>query len=277
MALGAADLVFRLHGELLRDISDSKQVHFQGLRIAASHLWRAGRIKDQTKKKLLTIEAAFSILRHITGVSAADFLSQVREEIGSPAEPLSEPEAVLPELPTVPVFPSIGVDLLKRDADIAKSFEEFDTSGDGGVHYTDGAVQTDVISNNSLLVRGPLELMDAVTVLALDSVLGDLAHRRAVLTERFGDLFGPSAVSLRYRCNVKFVDKRTDVAGLGDLHRARLRIGDLRLRIEELMYEAQCDACVFIRLRDAMRLGSTSPAGGLPDYEISDFLHVWRT
>jgi len=277
MALGAADLVFRLHGELLRGISASEQVHFQGLRTAALHLWRSGRIKGQTKKKLLTIEAGVSIFRHITEASSAAFLLQVREEIGSPAEPFSEPEAALPELPPVPVFPSFGVDFLKRDADIAKSFEEFDISGDGGVLYTDAPVQTDVTSDNSLLVRGPLEVMDAVTVLALDSMLSDLAHGRAVLSERFGDLFDPSAVCSRYRYSVHFVDERTDFGGLGDMHRARLWIGDLRLRIEEFMYEAQCDAGVFIRLRDMVRFSAASPAGGLPDYEISDFVHVWRT
>ena len=93
---------------------------------------------------------------------------------------------------------------------------------------------------NVLLIQKSI-LRDAVTDLSLHSLIDDISLKRAALSERFGDLFGSLAVSPRLQDSVACVNEASDVDD-GELHRARLRIGDRRRRLEELMYEMQCDA-----------------------------------
>ena len=81
----AAELVSRLHGELLRCLSDRADIHFQGRRSAAAHFRRAGFLTTATAKKLGRIDDAFGICRHITRVSAKDFVTLVMDEVGPPS------------------------------------------------------------------------------------------------------------------------------------------------------------------------------------------------
>ena len=68
----ACSLVFELHGDLVRCISSSCGLHFEGLGAAARHLGRLKLIDQHLKRKMLAIETAFNIVRHITSVSASE-------------------------------------------------------------------------------------------------------------------------------------------------------------------------------------------------------------
>ena len=67
----ACSLVFELHGDLVRCISTSCGLHFEGLGAAARHLGRQKLIDQHLKRKMLAIETAYNIVRHVTPVSAS--------------------------------------------------------------------------------------------------------------------------------------------------------------------------------------------------------------
>uniref|UniRef100_A0A7S2NVB7 Uncharacterized protein n=1 Tax=Zooxanthella nutricula TaxID=1333877 RepID=A0A7S2NVB7_9DINO len=79
--MAACELVARLHGTLLRQLADDVGVHYQGLRAAASALRRSQRISTRTAKRLVMIDHAFAMCRHITSVSSASFVEQVCHEL----------------------------------------------------------------------------------------------------------------------------------------------------------------------------------------------------
>ena len=70
-------LVFTLHGALVRAAARHEECHFEGLGEAARKLWRNGRIGGALKKKLLAVETAYNVTRHITQASARDLEAQV--------------------------------------------------------------------------------------------------------------------------------------------------------------------------------------------------------
>ena len=91
---GALFLVFTLHGMLLRTIAAATGTHFVGLGAAARQLRREKRIFPNTAKKLVTLEAALGLLRHITSVSAEAFVLGVQHELGIELELCQVGEAV---------------------------------------------------------------------------------------------------------------------------------------------------------------------------------------
>ena len=70
-------LVLELHGALLRLISQCAGYHFQGPSSAARHLKSHGRIDTRTAKKLIRIDDAFNVVRHITSVSVISYVDEL--------------------------------------------------------------------------------------------------------------------------------------------------------------------------------------------------------
>ena len=73
----AESLVFELHGALLRLVSNRAGCHYQGLSAASRHLKSLGRIDNRTSKKLIRIDDAFNVVRHITSVSVDMFTADL--------------------------------------------------------------------------------------------------------------------------------------------------------------------------------------------------------
>jgi len=74
--------VFKLYTELVRSVAECCGIQFQGLGCAARHLFRKKRINQRMKRKLLYVEAAFHVTRHLTSVSSRSLLLEFRECIG---------------------------------------------------------------------------------------------------------------------------------------------------------------------------------------------------
>ena len=68
-----ASLIGHAHGRLLRLLSDRAGVHFQGLQ-QATRCFAYRSFPDKFKKKLVNIDMAFSVVRHIATVSVEEFL-----------------------------------------------------------------------------------------------------------------------------------------------------------------------------------------------------------
>ena len=73
----AESLVLELHGMLLRLVSRRSGHHFQGLSQAARHLRKLGLLDNKTVQKLIRIDNAFNIVRHITSVSVDSYVLSV--------------------------------------------------------------------------------------------------------------------------------------------------------------------------------------------------------
>mmetsp|Transcript_109809 Transcript_109809/g.309616 ORF Transcript_109809/g.309616 Transcript_109809/m.309616 type:complete len:333 (+) Transcript_109809:64-1062(+) len=70
-------LVADLHGRLLRRLSAHSQVHFQGLHQAARH-YRQKRVLDHSiLRKLMHLDIAYNLMRHITEIRMQTFLSDI--------------------------------------------------------------------------------------------------------------------------------------------------------------------------------------------------------
>ena len=63
--MDAACIVSKLHADLLRGISEKEGRHFEGLRAAASHLRRHGKLNARLIKKLTILDEAHNLVRHI--------------------------------------------------------------------------------------------------------------------------------------------------------------------------------------------------------------------
>ena len=73
----ALEIIARLHGELLRDVSGYSHTHYSGLRSGAADLRRRMIISNQLAKRLTRLDDAFAVVRHITDVSAIELRAQL--------------------------------------------------------------------------------------------------------------------------------------------------------------------------------------------------------
>ena len=73
----AVAILLCLHGNLLRKMAKAAGMHFQGLRAAASCLRKRGAITSQMAKKLGRVDDAAALCRHLTEVSANNFLGDI--------------------------------------------------------------------------------------------------------------------------------------------------------------------------------------------------------
>ena len=69
MALEASALVFDIHGRMLRTLCEVGDKHYQGLSAAAKDCYRAGLIPHQMQRRMLTVDQAFQVIRHISIVA----------------------------------------------------------------------------------------------------------------------------------------------------------------------------------------------------------------
>ena len=76
-------LILELHGRLLRTFAVEAGQHFQGLAQAARFLKRSGRISAATANKLLKLDFAFNLVRHITTISVCRFEEDLVSELRS--------------------------------------------------------------------------------------------------------------------------------------------------------------------------------------------------
>jgi len=74
---GAAEMIYQLHGSLLRRIAAKTGVHFEGLRSAGCYLRRKYGLDNKIFKKLKGIDDANSVCRHIDSVKAMELLTSV--------------------------------------------------------------------------------------------------------------------------------------------------------------------------------------------------------
>ena len=73
----AESLIFDLHGQLLRLLAERTGLHFQGLSQVSRRLRATGWITLPVARKLVMIDHAFNLIRHITGASLLDFTEHV--------------------------------------------------------------------------------------------------------------------------------------------------------------------------------------------------------
>jgi hypothetical protein len=73
----AAALVSELHGAALRHMSAELGVHVQGLAQAARLARQAGWVSNSLAKKLIQLDTAYNVCRHITKPYAAQFLKEL--------------------------------------------------------------------------------------------------------------------------------------------------------------------------------------------------------
>ena len=77
----ASAIIFELHGSLLRMMSLSSGVHYQGIAQAARQLRARGKLCRRTTKKLIELDYAYNITRHITEISAQAFVKKVSSQL----------------------------------------------------------------------------------------------------------------------------------------------------------------------------------------------------
>ena len=70
-------LVCGLHGHSLRRLVCSTGTDFKGLQQAARQCRRRGLISSRIAKKLIALEAAFNVLRHVNSVRAERLLAEL--------------------------------------------------------------------------------------------------------------------------------------------------------------------------------------------------------
>jgi len=101
----ASSLIADLHGQSLRLISSKLQVHFSGLRAAASDCRRRRLLPSRMIKQLSRLDDAYTVVRHITGVSSASFLAELDVTLSQVAP---HSASSLPSCATLPTSTSTG-------------------------------------------------------------------------------------------------------------------------------------------------------------------------
>jgi hypothetical protein len=74
-------LVLSLHARLVREIAKNQAQHFEGLGAAARHLRRRGFIDSRLQRKLLGVETAYNVSRHITEASADELCCRLSSHL----------------------------------------------------------------------------------------------------------------------------------------------------------------------------------------------------
>ena len=74
-------LICELHGSLLRALASALDFHPQGLAQAARHMRRKALISNASAKKLVMLDNAYNVSRHITNVSAKHFFTSILDEV----------------------------------------------------------------------------------------------------------------------------------------------------------------------------------------------------
>ena len=83
----AEHLIYDLHGQLLRTLAFEMKAHYQGIAQAARMCKRQGRISAAVANKLVKLDFAYHLIRHVTEVSTEVFLQGVLTELRSSGSP----------------------------------------------------------------------------------------------------------------------------------------------------------------------------------------------
>ena len=81
----ALDIVYKLHGELLRALAAGLDAHVQGVQQGARLARARGLLDGRTAKRIGYVEACFIVVRHVTTFSASELLRKVEEPLKLPA------------------------------------------------------------------------------------------------------------------------------------------------------------------------------------------------
>lgn len=81
----AEALIYALHGEALRTLSDEIGPHFEGVQAGARLARKLGRISDKMFKRLTVLDHAFSLQRHITKAKASQVMLDLERALASTA------------------------------------------------------------------------------------------------------------------------------------------------------------------------------------------------
>ena len=79
----AGELVYALHGKAFRMATAKLGSKREGLPVAAKDLLLAGHINQRRRKKLVNIDLAYHLCRHISVESIAEFLACFEVELNS--------------------------------------------------------------------------------------------------------------------------------------------------------------------------------------------------
>eukprot|EP00928_Gymnodinium_smaydae_P046157 TRINITY_DN30754_c0_g1_i1.p1 TRINITY_DN30754_c0_g1~~TRINITY_DN30754_c0_g1_i1.p1 ORF type:complete len:325 (-),score=28.11 TRINITY_DN30754_c0_g1_i1:474-1448(-) len=109
MTLPADLLVYQAYTTAFRQISDASNQHFQGLQVAARWAKKNRKVTEQMYKRLVALDSAFQVCRHISAASAR----QLQDELGSA---LSTP------LATPCVSPTGGATALDASGDVSPPY-----------------------------------------------------------------------------------------------------------------------------------------------------------
>eukprot|EP00929_Paragymnodinium_shiwhaense_P086603 TRINITY_DN47100_c0_g1_i4.p1 TRINITY_DN47100_c0_g1~~TRINITY_DN47100_c0_g1_i4.p1 ORF type:complete len:288 (-),score=35.13 TRINITY_DN47100_c0_g1_i4:1729-2541(-) len=103
----AAAIITELHGSILRRLADDQGCHFEGLQQAARCARARKRIPNSLAKKLVMLDTAYNIVRHITVPYAAKLrheldlqLASVADTSGNDELPVRQPGSDIKTLPT---------------------------------------------------------------------------------------------------------------------------------------------------------------------------------
>ena len=88
----AATLIADVHGRMLRLVSDRTGLHHQGLRVAANYAKRHGMIDNRLQKRLINVDIAYHVSRHITMAACAKDLSLLKAALSSASSRSAHPD-----------------------------------------------------------------------------------------------------------------------------------------------------------------------------------------
>ena len=98
MVLDASSLVFDIHGRMLRTLCEVSDKHYQGLAAAANDGYREGLITRRMQRRMISVDHAFQVIRHISTVTVrtdSDELDAIiRKHKGDDGEKTTPPNQV---------------------------------------------------------------------------------------------------------------------------------------------------------------------------------------
>ena len=83
MALDCMAVLGPLHGHVLRKLAADTGVDFMGLEQAARFCRKAGYIDNRISKKIVALDTAFNVVRHLHAARASRFIAEVEDMLAS--------------------------------------------------------------------------------------------------------------------------------------------------------------------------------------------------
>ena len=90
MASDPVALLLGCHGAALRILSDRAGMHYQGLGVAARDARKKGFLSAKMCNRMIQVDIAMNLMRHITAASCRDTLAALVQEAGAEDENKNE-------------------------------------------------------------------------------------------------------------------------------------------------------------------------------------------